>query len=70
MKKKQQKINEKQQKMSDKTDKTQKIPLLFTIGELDLTLHIDFLDEDLEIIFRISNDADSTRKVKMEVFRG
>ena len=56
MKKKQQKINEKQQKMSDKTDKTQKIPLLFTIGELDLTLHIDFLDEDLEIKFDDLNE--------------
>ena len=63
MKKKQQKNNEKQkknnenqQKMSDKTDKTEKIPLLFTIGELDLTLHIDFLDEDLEIKFDDLNE--------------
>ena len=53
---KQKKINENQQKMSDKTDKTEKIPLLFTIGELDLTLHIDFLDEDLKIKFDDLNE--------------
>lgn len=29
--------------------KAKKYPLIFTFGELDLTLHIDFTDEDLEI---------------------
>ena len=36
-------------KKSQKKNEVHKIPLVFTIGELDLTLHIDFRDEDLEI---------------------